>query len=136
MTDATLQLQVAIVKAIEDDAPLGAIIGDRIFDNVPAGTEKPYISIGPSQFVPETGECLDGGEVFFQLDAWSAGPDSVQVKRIGAALIKLLKNFSAALEDDQRIVDFEIEQSRYLTDRDGITQHAVVIVRARTEPTD
>lgn len=134
MTDATLPVQAAIVAALKAYAPLTSIVGSRVYDNVPNGAQKPYVSIGPTQFLPASGECIDGGDVVIQLDGWSEGPTSVEAKQIGAAIIARLRNFAEALEDGARLVDFQIEQARYLREPDGVTQHAVVIVRAAAEP--
>ena len=44
---------------------------------------KPYVSFGPFQLLPEHGDCLNGGEAFITLDAWSIIPgtsSTVEVK--------------------------------------------------------
>ena len=69
-----------------------------------------------------------------QLDGWAKGPDTVEVKRIGAAIAKSLQWAELPLDEGQRLVIMKIETVRYLRDPDGITTHAIVTVRAQTEP--
>jgi hypothetical protein len=111
----------------------GVQTGGRIYDGVPGGALKPYVSFGPFQMLPEHGDCLDGGEAFLTLDGWAAGPDTVQVKKLGAAIASDLDRAELVV-DGQRLIELSIEQIQYMRDPDGITAHAVVTVHAWTEP--
>jgi hypothetical protein len=132
--DPSLQLQKAIVAALKADAGVNAIIGGRIYDAVPGGAVKPYVSFGAFQLLPEHGDCLDGGEAIVTLDGWASGPDTVQVKQLGTAIAKALDMAPIALETGQRLVEMSIEQTQYMRDPDGLTAHAVITVHAWTEP--
>ncbi len=68
------------------------------------------------------------------LDGWTVGPDTVQVKQLGAAIASDLDRVELIL-DGQRLIEFSIEQIQYMRDPDGITAHAVITVHAWTEPT-
>lgn len=133
--DPSLALQKAIVAALKADAGVNAIVAGRIYDAVPGGAVKPYVSFGPFQLLPEHGDCLDGGEAFVTLDGWAAGPDTVQVKSLGIAVAKALDRAELALDASQRLVAMSVEQTQYMRDPDGITAHAVITVHAWTEPT-
>jgi hypothetical protein len=133
--DPSLALQKAIVARLKADAGVNAIIAGRIYDAVPGNAVKPYVSFGPFQMLPEHGDCLDGGEAFVTLDGWAAGPDTVTVKQLGAAVAKALDLAPIVLDGGQRLVEMSIEQTQYMRDPDGITAHAVVTVHAYTEPT-
>jgi hypothetical protein len=113
----------------------GVQTGGRIYDGVPGGAIKPYVSFGPFQMLPEHGDCLDGGEAFLTLDGWAAGPDTVQVKKLGAAIASDLDRAELVV-DGQRLIELSIEQIQYMRDPDGITAHAVVTVHAWTEPVE
>jgi hypothetical protein len=103
MSDASLPLQAAILAALKADAGVIALVNAKsIYDTPPAGALKPYLSFGPVQLIPEHSDEYVGGDTALQLDAWSAGPSSVEIKRIGP---------------------------------DGLTKHAAIACRARTEPT-
>lgn len=133
--DPSLELQKAIVARLKTDPGVDAIIAGRIFDAVPDGASKPYVSLGLFQLLPEHGDCLDGGEAFVTLDGWANGPDTVEVKRLGTALAKALDQAPLLLDTPQRLVEITIEQTQYLRDPDGITAHAVLVLHAFTEPT-
>ena len=135
--DAALQLQKAVVAKLKTDV---IEVGGRVYDGVPPHAVKPYISLGPFQMLPEHGDCLDGGEAFLTIDAWSNVPgangSSVEVKQIGAAIAKALDEAPLLLDAPQRLVDMSIEQIQYLRDPDGLTAHASITVHAWTEPTN
>jgi Protein of unknown function (DUF3168) len=134
LQDASLPLQKALVAKLKSDPAVASIINGRIYDAVPAGATKPYVSLGPFQVLPEDADCSEGGEVFVTLDGWAAGPDTVGVKRLGAAIAKALHFAEMTLDEGQRLVILSLEQLQYLRDPDNITAHAIVTLRAQTEP--
>ena len=131
--DPSLQLQKALVAVLKADAGVNAIIAGRIYDAVPGGAVKPYLSFGPFQMLPEHGSCMDGGEAFVTLDGWAAGPDTVQVKQLGAAVAKALDLAPIMIDAPPRLVEMTVEQTQYMRDPDGITAHAVITVHALTD---
>jgi len=133
--DPALPLQKALVAKLTADPTITGMVGTRVYDAVPMDATKPYVSFGPFQMLPEHGDCLDGGETFIQLDAWARGPDTVEAKRLGAAIAICLDETALTL-DNNRLVLLEIDQTQYLRDPDGITAHCVVSLRALTDPLD
>ena len=131
--DPSLQLQKAIVAALKA-GETGDLVGGRIYDAVPGGAIKPYVSFGTFVGLPEHGDCLNGGEMTITLDGWAAGPDTVQIKAIGAAIAADLDLAELELDAPQRLIEMTVEQTQYLRDADGITAHAIVTVHAFTEP--
>jgi hypothetical protein len=131
-SDPALAMQKGTLSLMKAGAT-GVQTGGRIYDGVPGGALKPYVSFGPFQMLPEHGDCLDGGEAFLTLDGWAAGPDTVQVKKLGAAIASDLDR-AEMIVDGQRLIELSIEQIQYMRDPDGITAHAVVTVHAWTEP--
>jgi len=134
MIDSSVALQTAIRQRLTTDAGVSAIVGNRVYDFVPDETAKPYVTFGPVQVLPEAADCSEGVSVFAQLDAWADGPDSLGVKRLGAAIAKSLQWAELPLDEGQRLVIMSVESTQYMRDPDGITAHAVVTVRAQTEP--
>jgi len=132
-SDPTLAMQKG-VRSIMMAGQTGVAVDGRIYDGVPGGAAKPYVSFGLFQALPEHGDCLDGGEVFLTLDAWAAGPDTVQIKQIGAAIAADLDR-AELIVDGQRLIELSIEQAQYMRDPDGITAHGIITVHAWTEPT-
>jgi hypothetical protein len=132
-TDPSLSLQKAIVATLKADATVSAIVGGRIYDGVPADAPLPYVSIGLFQMLPDSGECLDGGEAIIQLEGWALGPATVQAKQLGAAIAYALDQAELSLEG-QHFVSIAATELQYLRDPDGITAHAVVTFQVFAEP--
>lgn len=133
MIDPTLPMQAAIVARLKAAAPVVAIVGASVYDAVPENAEKPYISLGQPQVIPDKATCLDGAEVSYPVHGWSIGPRSVEIKQLGAAVTGALDEYALAVSG-HRVVVFELEQLQYLDDPDGITKHFVAMFRALTEP--
>jgi hypothetical protein len=136
MIDATLPLQKAIIGALRKAAAIRAIVDGRSYDSPPANAQKPYVSIGPVLSLTEIAQDYGGADITIQIDGWSSGPQTLEIKQLGAALHATLHEAELELTDQQRLVALTVEFIRYLPEPDGITQHAVCSVRARTEPTD
>lgn len=133
--DSALVLQAAIIDALKAAPAVSAIVGAKVYTRPPASVAKPYISMGPAQVLSEIADDYEGGDIRFQVDGWSVQQESTkEIMSLGAAVAAALQGTAPTLGDDQRLVSIEIEQTRYLTDPDGVTQHAVIIGRARTEP--
>jgi hypothetical protein len=139
--DASLTLQVAIYQRLVADAAVMAIVGPRVFDEVPTGAAKPYVSFGPEQVLISRGQDTDGSDIAVQLDAWSSGPGRIEVKQLAIAIRAALDRapldlagLDAKWGAAQRLVNLEIEQTRYLREQEGRVWHAALIFRAITEP--
>lgn len=132
--DPTLELQGAIIARLRADAALAALVGKttgglvKVFDYVPGGTTEPYVSLGPTSFTQEDAECIDGGEVIIQIDAWSLGETnapggSTQVRKMADAIRRSLHRHEFALTQNA-LVEFEHWRTDCL--RDGESTHASV----------
>ena len=140
MTLPSLTLKKALYDRLRADPDVTALVGARIYDEVPRGpgndvrTTKPYISLGEDEVLADKAECLDGAEVTLTVHAWSAGPGDVEVKRITAAVKAAIDGAEDALAlAGQRLILIEFETARHLREPDGITRHGVVTFRALTE---
>src|SRR5262245_20021507 len=115
IADAALPLQKAIVAALKADAALTVLVAGRVYDGVPVSAVKPYISLGPWQLLADAADCYDASDIAVQLDAWSAGPGSVEVKKVGRAIRAALDGQTlVALDEGQRLVTINVEQTQYL----------------------
>lgn len=130
MSDPSLEVQKAIVAALKA-ADVG--VGERIYDDVPETRVFPYISLGECQVLPDKAGCIDGAELFLQVDAWSQDVGFPEVKGIA-------KDTVAALDDQPMtianydVVLFEHQSTQYLRDPDGKTRHAAMTFRAVVHP--
>ena len=100
MSDPSLELQSAIVTKLKADSGVMAIVGARVYDEVPAGATFPYISLGDSQVLPDKAECIDGTEVYFTVDGWTRDKTFPMVKQLSKAIV-------AALDDQPLTVTGE-----------------------------
>lgn len=129
MSLPSLALQAAIVQALKNTSGVAALVGERVYDRVPEGARYPYISLGPEQALQDDAECVEGYEIFQQIDVWSAEPGFPETKRICAAV------HAALHEADLAVAGFtchEIthETTNTLRDADGLTSHGAMTFRA------
>jgi hypothetical protein len=137
VSDPSLPLQAALVLALSGN--IGAEVGTRVYDQVPdpvppATTATfPYVTLGDCQVLPDKAECIDGSEVYPQIDVWSRDVGYPQVKRIAAAVKAVLDDQPLSVTDFN-VVLFQHEETRYLRDPDGLTRHAVILFKGLITP--
>lgn len=128
MSDPSLELQSAIIGKLKSDSGVQAVVGQRVYDEVPEHPTFPYVSIGDNQVLPDKAECIDGVEIFWQLDGWARDPTFPRCKQISKAVV-------AALDDQEitvsgySVIVCEINTVNYLHDPDGITRHVAINFR-------
>lgn len=138
IADSSVPLHKATIARLKADAGVSSIVGDRVYDAVPGGDPnkaiKPYIRLGPFLVLPEEADCSEGVSVTIQIDGFTAGPDSIEAKRLGAAVGKAMQWAQMPLDDGQRLVICSVEMIQYVREPDNITGHAIITVRGQTEP--
>lgn len=135
MPDPSLELQKAIVARLRADAAVTALVAGRVYDAPPISPVFPYITLGEADVLVQRADCYDGSECSMSVHGWSRATGFPEVKRIAAAVRASLHEAPLELADGERLVDVEVTDNRALRDPDGLTSHAVVTVRAFTEPT-
>ena len=98
MSDFSLELQQAIVAALKADAALVALV-TGIYYQPPHGAVKPYVSLGPEDWVSDDADCIQGYEGAVQIDVWSATVGKPEAKRIANAVQDVLHGAELALDD-------------------------------------
>lgn len=134
MSDPSLELQAAIVAALKNSPAVTALVGNRIYDAVPSNATFAYISLGDCQVLPDKADCLDGAEVFLQVDVWSRAVGYPESKTIAKAVVDKLDDQPLTVAGHD-VVIFEHQSTQYLRDPDGLTRHAAVSMRALIYPT-
>jgi hypothetical protein len=133
MSDPSLELQAALVAALKASGALPSVVGGRVYDAVPASAVFPYVSLGDMQVIPDKSSCIDGVEIYPQIDVWSRAVGYPEVKTITKAVL-------AALDDQPlvvagfNVVVFEVQGVQYLRDPDGLTRHAAVTLHGILTP--
>lgn len=135
MSDPSLPLQAAIVSRLKNDSGVQAVVGQRIYDEVPANPTFPYISLGDNQVlpddagIPQEATCwIDGTEVFWQLDGWARDPHYPTTKQISQAVVAAFHNKPLTITGYSNVI-CELNTVNYLHDPDGITRHVAISIR-------
>ena len=77
MTSPAKELQGAIVARLKADAAVTAIVEQRVYDHVPrsstgdVSTTFPFVGIASWQELTDDADCIDGFQVFVDIDCWS-----------------------------------------------------------------
>lgn len=128
--DPTLELQGAIVQRLRSYAPLTALIGNRVYDEVPtddngavSAARFPYVSIGPTSAFSDDADCIFADNITFQIDAWSIDVGMPEVRRIAHAIRQAFRGFDIVLAQNALVL-FEHDRTDYI--RDGDIKHASI----------
>nr|WP_314437612.1 DUF3168 domain-containing protein [uncultured Brevundimonas sp.] len=141
MSDPALALQNTIEAALRGDAGLLASMGlqkVRLYTmSAPVGASHPYIVIGEDQVIDDSTECAESSEVITTVHAWTRVDDDVsasrrQAKAMAGDVRRVLKSIDAVPGFD--VVLAEFEDTRHLTDSDGLTAHSVITHRFLLDP--
>lgn len=128
---ASAALQSAIIAALKASGAVAAALGTRIYDNAPDKALYPHLTLGPSQELDDSAECIDGSECFQQIDIWTReGGSQLGAKEICGAVKKALHGADLALADPFTLVLIEVESFRVMGDPDEKIAHGIVNVRA------
>lgn len=133
MADPTLELQRAVVAALNDPTPVAA---GGIHDRVPSDADRealfgaafPYVSLGNWQTIGDGNSCFRASEVLVSIDVWSRGVGRPEAREI-AATVRDRLDADLDLGDDFRIGAREFVTIRDVGDPDGLTTHLAVELR-------
>ncbi|MFC4172639.1 DUF3168 domain-containing protein [Microvirga sp. GCM10011540] len=126
-------LQKAIVGKLKGDAALSAIIEGRVYDRVPAGASLPYVNIRNIQAVDDGAECIDGHEVFIDLDVWSNAVGKVEASRAASAVRAALSLVPLALDEPYALTEIGHRDTNIGDGGDGLLTRARMTFRALVE---
>jgi len=134
MPSASWALQQAVFAALAADAPLVALLGaPRIFDDVPQGTDFPYLAFGQTTARDWSTGTEDGAEHTLTLSVWSQARGKKEAHEIMGAVRAALHDAPLAL-NGHRLVTLRHEFSETRREPDGDTIRGTVRFRAVTEP--
>lgn len=126
-------LQKLIFDLLVADAGVGALVGDKIYDDPSSTIAAPYITFGASDFAPDDHECIDGRVETVQLDVWSEAQDGKrECKAIVDAVRSCLHDATGDLEVGA-LVTMRVALARVFKDPDGRTTHGVIQIEAEIE---
>lgn len=130
MTSPTYELQGAIVQRLKNDPALSAMIGGRVYDDIPRSNGQvsatfPFVSFGPVDETSDDATCITGFEISIQLDVWSRAQGFPECRQIIDLVRRALLNEELELTVNS-LVDFTHRMTQTLRDPDGITSHGVL----------
>lgn len=131
MSDPLTEVRNEMYATMSGYAPLIAVA--QVYDEVPQGlaeTALPYISLGPAIYTIEQIDCIEGGEIMLQVDAWSNRPGQAEVAVLAGLVRKSLRGFAPELTDNA-LVEFSHWRTDYLID--GSIKHAAMRFTAIVE---
>jgi hypothetical protein len=126
-------LQKAIVGRLKGDALLTALVSGRVYDRVPAGAPLPYVHIRSIQVVDDGAECIDGAEVFIDLDVWSNAVGKVEASRAASAVRKALHDAPLALDEPYALTEIAHRDTNVGDGGDELLSRARLTFRALVE---
>lgn len=137
MSDPSYELQQAMFTALKNN--IGPEVGPRVYDQVPAPVPPattatfPYVTIGDGQVLPDKADCIDGTEIFTQVDVWSRATGYPEAKTIVKKILLALDDKPPPMTGFTAVL-FEIENIQYLRDPDGLTRHVALMFHTRIQP--
>lgn len=110
-----------------------ALVGERVFDAPKNPVDYPYVTFGPSDYVPDDIECIDGRIETQQIDIWSKALDGkAEAKRICDAIKGALHDHDAEPAVGA-LVSLRVTLVRVMDDPQPGIFHGIVDVRAQIE---
>lgn len=134
---AELALRAALWAVWTAAPDVQALIGDRLFDHIPAKAPYPYVQLGETQALDEDTGCAARVQVFMDVHVWTKERGFVEALRIADALRTTLRtaNNDGTLDVPGRSVgQTRVRDTRTLRDRNGIVSHVVLTIESIIDP--
>ncbi len=133
MSSASFALQQAIFSKLANDAQTAAALGGpRIYDDVPARAEFPFMTFGQSTERDWSTGTDEGYEHTVTLHAWSRGRGRKEAQAVIYAARDALHDQNLSLAG-HRLINLRHECSEVRRDNDGETFHGIARIRDVTE---
>jgi hypothetical protein len=126
-------LQKAIVGRLKGDADLTSLVAGRVYDRVPPGAALPYVHIRNFQAVDDGAECIDGLEVYIDIDVWSNAVGKVEASRAAGVIRKALNYAPLVLDEPYALAEIDHRDTNVGDGGDGILSRARLSFRALVE---
>lgn len=128
MASPDFELQAAILARLKADAALTALV-NGVYDQPPttawATPKESYVTIGEAQFIRDDATCLEGGQTYLTLHAWSRKTGYPVAKAIADAVVESLHLADIPMATN-RFISMMHRTTRVFRDPDGLTSHAVI----------
>jgi hypothetical protein len=131
--NAAIALRKAILAQLFADTVLTTKLGGpKIWDEVPRGTEPPYVTFGDAQTRDWSTNSDNGAEHFVLLHCWSTARGMREALDIAARVQALLDEAVLTL-DQHRLIDLRFVQQETKREQNGRFARVTLRFRATTE---
>ena len=126
----TTNVQKAIFSTLSADSSLDSLVGNnKILDDVPQGTNYPYVQIGEETSIDAGLKDKEAQEYTLTIHIWSRYRGNKETKEIAERIYTLLHNGAISVTGAS-LANFRNEFFTVLIDDDGLTRHGVMRFRA------
>lgn len=125
------EIQTAVYQRLASLAPLQAIVGARVYDDVLQPTQFPYVVIGDDTSISWDDDVNNGAESTLTIHAWSRYCGRIEAKRILQAIYDGMHNYRLPITGAYTVL-CQAEYQETFLDPDGITRHGVIRFRLIT----
>ena len=126
----TTNLQKAIFSTLSADSSLDSLVGNnKILDDVPQGTNYPYVQIGEETSIDAGLKDKEAQEYTLTIHIWSRYRGNKETKEIAERIYTLLHNGAISVTGAS-LANIRNEFFTVLIDDDGLTRHGVMRFRA------
>lgn len=132
MADRTVALDAALYAALAAHAGVAAIVGARVYHDVPPDAALPHVAISDHQADDYGASLIDGQVHTITIDCWAEGPSPLVCRQLVAAVRAALHEQALALSGGT-LVNLRCQSTQSLRDPDGISHHGILRFRAVTQ---
>lgn len=126
--------QLAVISALQANPELNALTGGEISQNALLEYAYPYISLGPSSFIPDNSDCITGREETIQVDCWDEdGGSLARAKQMVDLAYATLHEADLTLADPYAASDVNVVLTRCFLGPDNTTARGILQVTAALE---
>lgn len=109
-------------------------LGGRVYDKATEGTVYPFVSMGPSDGLNESVECIKAKNISLQIDIWHSKSNKGVAEDLTEDVEAALDGYEAT--DVLTMHPIEIVQTQVMDDPDGSTVHGIVRIEVDVEQND
>lgn len=106
-------------------------LGGRVYDRATEGTNYPFASMGPSDWVNESVECIKARSISLQIDVWGSRSNKGALEDLTDDVATALDGF--ADEDRLTMHPIRVMSVQVMDDPDGDTVHGIVRIEVDVE---
>lgn len=132
-----MSVELAVLKAIitrlRADTTLTGLVSGRVYDRVATGAAMPYVHVRNLQGVADGADCVDGQEVYVDIDAWSNAVGSGEAGKVAAAVRASLNYAPLILDEPYALLEIEHRDTNIGAESDGVLTRARMSFRALVE---